>query len=89
VFLNFDLWVKDPYKPRRHLVRVSLLVPTEEIEAAREAITPGTSVQIRIGELYGMRTKSGGVFMTIHSKWKWVEVLKAMPTGQRKEYQDI
>jgi len=81
--------VKDPYKPGRRLVRVALLVPTDLIHKAREDIVPGTIVQVRMGELHGIRTQNGGVFMTVNTKWKWIEVLKAMPTGERKEYEDV
>ena len=89
VFLNFALWVKDPYKQGRKLVNVALLVPTDYLQEARTKVVPGAIIQVRIGELAGIRTKSGGVYMTVNTKWKWIEILKAMPTGERKEYQDI
>ncbi len=85
-FFSFQLITKDPYKEGRHYVNVSLFVPTEYIERARDSIKPGVVVQVRIGEINGRRSeKSNYVFMTVNTRWKWIEVLKVLPGNERKK----
>lgn len=89
IYISFVVITKDPYKSKRHFNKVNLQVPMEYIEQARESIKPGKGIQVRIGELTGNKSSSGYIHMSINTKWKWVEPIKALPTQERKEYQDI
>jgi hypothetical protein len=65
-----------------------LHVPTEHVSEARDIIKPMAVIQVRIGELSGDRAATGGIYMKVRTKWKWIEVLKVMPGPGRKEYTD-
>jgi hypothetical protein len=89
VWFNFVVIAKDPYREIRHYYKISMHVPIEYIDLARDAIQVGKFIQIRHGELAGRRLDSGTIFMTVSTKWKWIESIKALPGPDRKQYQDV
>ena len=89
IYISFVVVTKDPYKNKRHHNKISLQVPMEFLEKARESIKPGKGIQIRLGELTGYKGSSGYISASINTKWKWIEPIKALPNQDRKEYQDI
>lgn len=89
IYLSFGLWTKNPYESGRNIVGISVSIPNEYIKEARESLVPGASIQVRLGELSGHRSQKGAIFQTVKTKWKWIEILKAMPTSDRKSYKDI
>lgn len=90
IYFSFALMCKDPYKPKGSTtwVNLSISVPKEFVEDARKTITPGRVLYVRQGELRGKRNDKGSVFMTLNTRWKWVEPLNAIEGPERKNYKD-
>lgn len=90
IYFSFALLCKDPYKEKgsTQWVRMSVSVPKEFVEDARKTLTPGRVLYVRIGELRGTRNEKGTVFMTLNSRWKWIEPLNAIEGPERKNYKD-
>ena len=84
-YFNFTLVSKDPYKKQRHYLKVSVQVPSENTEEAREALQPGKGIQVRIGELVGRKLDSGFIAMDVTTKWRWIEPIKALPIPGKKK----
>ena len=85
IFMSFVLATKDPYKNRKQWIKVSVMVPIDKIEKAREIIKEGNVIQIRHADLYGIINDNDTVHMTVNTSWPFIEHLRRIPTPERKE----
>jgi hypothetical protein len=86
IYINLNVIDKHHYNPeKREWLKLSIQVPTDEIEQARQAIQPGRAFLIRFAELGGNKLESGYVAMSLQTKWRYVEPVKAMPQAGIKK----
>jgi hypothetical protein len=85
IYFNTVALAKDPRGGKAKVYRLSIWVPDQKLESAREGLSRGNYVQLRHGELDGTENEAGHVFSQVTTKWDWVEILGVAPQGGRKQ----
>jgi len=91
-YITMCIVCKDPYKEdARSFIKLTVRVPQEFIGEARKELVIGQVIQIRIGELIGFKNNFSGISMSVNTRYKWIEILKAAPTKSREhsQYSDV
>ena len=74
-YFNLITIGKNPYKNSREYYKVSVFVSKEDIDKAREKLTEGTNIWIRLGELKGNKIEEKIYIQDVKTNWKWIEIL--------------
>jgi hypothetical protein len=79
-YLNLIGATKNPYGEGRKWYKLSIFVPSADIEVAREKCAQGRVIQLRSAELNGTKNpENGNIFMQISASWRNIQPLKVIP----------
>ena len=84
VFFEFRAVSKHPSKDTRTPHKVTIFVPNEKLERARQVIKPGQMLGIRHAELDGYEHESGTIYSQVRANWNHLEVLRVVPSKERQ-----
>jgi hypothetical protein len=84
VYFSFVAVSKHPYKEIRTPHKISIYVPDDKLERARQVIRPGEMIYIRHGDLDATLTDQGAVMAEVKTDWKSIEHMTKVP-GKEKQ----
>jgi len=84
VYFTFTAVSKHPTQEGKHCYhKVSIYVPDEHVERARQIIKPGEMLFLRHADLDGRQSEQGAVFSEVKTTWNNIEHMVKVPA--RKE----
>ena len=84
-FFEFEAVSKHPTKDKKIPHKISVFVPDEKLERAREVFKSGQMLGLRHAELDTYKyEETGAIYATIRASWKDLEILKVAPTKEKQ-----
>ena len=83
-YFNFIAISKHPFREQRTPHKISVYVPDDKLDRARQVLKAGEMIYIRHADLDGNQTDQGAVMTEVKTAWKDIEHMIKVP-GKEKQ----